>query len=71
MECCQKEERFVIFPKRAHVCVSHWIYRFLTAQAHLNDVTTKGSSQALLFGIVELIVGQVPGIFNLRLGHVL
>ncbi len=43
----------------------------LFASAYLNDVTTKGSPQALLFRIVELIIGEVPGVLDFRLGHVL
>lgn len=38
---------------------------------YLNDVATKGPPQALLFRIVELIIGEVPGILHFRLWHVL
>lgn len=34
---------------------------------YLNDVATKRSPQALLFRIVELIIGEVPGILHFRL----
>lgn len=38
---------------------------------YLNYVSTKGSPKALLLGIVKLIIGEVPGVLHLRLGHVL
>lgn len=44
---------------------------FLWAAAYLNDVATERAPQTLLFGIVELIVGQVPGVLHFRLGHIL
>lgn len=44
---------------------------FLWVTAHLNDVSTEGAPQALLFRIVELIIGEVPGVFHFRLRHVL
>lgn len=44
---------------------------FLCATANLNDVATERAPQALLFGIVELIIGEIPGVLHLRLGHVL
>lgn len=47
-----------------------YLYILWTA-AYLNDVATECPSQALLFRIVELIIGEVPGVFHFRLGHVL
>lgn len=38
---------------------------------YLNDVASKGSSKSLLFGVVKLIIGEVPGILHLWLRHVL
>lgn len=38
---------------------------------HLNDIATKGPPEALLLRIVELIVGEIPGVFHFRLGHIL
>lgn len=39
--------------------------------SYLDDVSSKGAPKPLLFGVVELIVGQIPSIFNLWLGHIL
>lgn len=44
---------------------------FLWATAYLNDVATERPPQALLFRIVELIIGEVPRVLHFRLGHVL
>lgn len=38
---------------------------------HLNDIATKGPPETLLLRIVEFIVGEVPGVFHFRLGHIL
>ena len=38
---------------------------------YLNDVTTKCPPQALLLRVIELIIGEVPGILHFRLRHVL
>jgi len=44
---------------------------FTSLIPHLDDVSSKAAPQPLLFRVVELIVRQIPGIFNLRLGHIL
>lgn len=38
---------------------------------YLNNVATKSPSETLLLWVVELIVGEVPWVFDFRLGHVL
>lgn len=38
---------------------------------YLNDVATEGPPETLLFRIVELIIGEVPGILDFRLRHIL
>lgn len=38
---------------------------------YLDDVASKGSSKSLLLRVVKLIIGEVPGILHLGLGHVL
>lgn len=44
---------------------------FTSLIPHLDDVSSKAAPEPLLFRVVELIVRQIPGIFNLRLGHIL
>lgn len=50
-----------------------WTPAGVVSQAfiYLNDVATKRSPQALLFWIVELIIGKVPRILHFRLRHIL
>lgn len=38
---------------------------------YLNNVATKSPPETLLFGIVELIIGEVPWVLYFRLGHIL
>lgn len=38
---------------------------------YLDDVASKGPSKSLLFRVVKLIIGEVPGILHLWLRHVL
>lgn len=57
-----------------HLHVDHVLLALsllLWAGAYLNNVATEGPPQALLFRIVELIIGEVPGVLHFRLGHVL
>lgn len=47
-----------------------WCLRIVCVP-YLDDVSSKGAPKPLLFGVVELIVGQIPWIFDLWLGHIL